>query len=49
LSVAAYADNLTDKIYRVNAFDLGGSFQSVESQYGYPRMYGVTLRYAWGK
>lgn len=44
---ALFAKNLTDKEYRVLAFDLAGFFGSVESQYGRPREFGgsVTFRF----
>lgn len=44
---ALFAKNLTDKEYRVLAFDLSGFFGNVESQYGRPREIGgsVTFRF----
>lgn len=44
---ALFAKNLTDKEYRVLAFDLSGFFGNVESQYGRPREFGgsVTFRF----
>jgi iron complex outermembrane receptor protein len=49
LTIAAYVDNLTDRRYRLIAFDLASSFGSSESQYGMPRTYGVSLRYKFGE
>ncbi len=48
VSVALYVDNLTNTIYRSDAFDLAGSFGSVEQQIGLPRTYGIRLHYQWG-
>lgn len=45
--VAAFIDNIGDTRYRTTAFDLAGSFGSVESQIGFPRTYGVELGYKW--
>jgi outer membrane receptor protein involved in Fe transport len=45
--VAAFIDNIGDTRYRTTAFDLAGSFGSVESQIGFPRTYGIELGYKW--
>jgi iron complex outermembrane receptor protein len=47
-TISLFVDNLTDEIYRTTAFDLSGTFGSVESQIDYDRTYGVTLNYRWG-
>jgi iron complex outermembrane receptor protein len=49
LTISAFVDNLTDRRYRLIAFDLAGAFGSSESQFGLPRTYGVALRYKFGK
>jgi outer membrane receptor protein involved in Fe transport len=42
---ALFAKNLTDKEYRVLAFDLAAFFGSVESQYGRPREFGASVKF----
>lgn len=45
IELALFAKNLTDKEYRVLAFDLSGFFGSVESQYGRPREIGASVTF----
>ncbi len=47
-SLAAYIDNIGNQLYKVVAFDTASAFGSAENQYGLPRMFGFTLRRAFG-
>lgn len=42
---ALFVKNLTDKEYRVLAFDLAAFFGNVESQYGRPREFGASVKF----
>ena len=49
IDITAFANNVTNKKYRVTA---GGGFESAGIQdyfYGQPRMYGVRLKYSFGQ
>jgi len=50
LEVSAFVTNLTNKTYAIGQFDsFNSSFGFVTRTYGEPRMYGLQLRYAFGK
>ncbi|EQB05525.1 hypothetical protein L288_12835 [Sphingobium quisquiliarum P25] len=49
LDARLFVTNLTDKVYRVNAYSgLNTATGFTNSTYGEPRMYGVSLRYRFG-
>jgi len=45
--IRAFVDNLTDKEYLIQAFDLGADFGLQEGYYGRPRWAGVSASYSW--
>jgi len=50
LDVSAFVTNLTNKTYAIGQFDsYNSSFGFVTRTYGEPRMYGLQLRYTFGK
>jgi iron complex outermembrane receptor protein len=49
VDVSLFVTNLTNKTYPIGQFDAYNSFGFVTRTYGPPRMYGVQLRYAFGK
>jgi iron complex outermembrane receptor protein len=49
VDVSLFATNLANKTYPIGQFDAYDSFGFVTRTYGPPRMYGVQVRYAFGK
>jgi iron complex outermembrane receptor protein len=51
LDVSLWGSNLSDKLYRISNSDVyqNGSLLYQATLYGEPRMYGVRVRYHWGK
>ena len=49
VDVSAFVTNLTNRIYPIGQFDAYKSFGFVTRTYGPPRMYGVQVRYSFGK
>ena len=49
VDASLYVTNLANKIYPIGQFDAYNTFGFVTRTYGPPRMYGVQLRYAFGK
>jgi iron complex outermembrane recepter protein len=49
VDISLFATNLANKIYPIGQFDAYDAFGFVTRTYGPPRMYGVQVRYAFGK
>jgi iron complex outermembrane recepter protein len=49
VDVSAFVTNLTNRTYPIGQFDAYETFGFVTRTYGPPRMYGVQVRYAFGK
>jgi iron complex outermembrane recepter protein len=49
VDIAAFVTNLTNKTYPIGQFDAYNTFGFVTRTYGPPRMYGIQIRYSFGK